>query len=163
MHELDALCDLLYRKNDAACLEAMHSILNEILYLFKDSSYAYEKEVRICYQYPRVKANGMMVYSSRVVEDGSFLRLRNISLGYTLPRKVLRKMHFDTLRIYVSADNVFTVTDYSGPDPEVSTRNSVLTPGFDWSAYPRAFGILYRIIHKVENAVLKMDFIHINR
>lgn len=90
---------------------------------------------------PRVKANGMMVYSSRVVEDGSFLRLRNISLGYTLPRKVLRKMHFDTLRIYVSADNVFTVTDYSGPDPEVSTRNSVLTPGFDWSAYPRAFGI----------------------
>ena len=76
-----------------------------------------------------------------MVEDGSFLRLRNISLGYTLPRKVLRKMHFDTLRIYVSADNVFTVTDYSGPDPEVSTRNSVLTPGFDWSAYPRAFGI----------------------
>ena len=54
MHELAALCDLLYRKNDAACLEAMHSILNEILYLFKDSSYAYEKEVRICYQYPGV-------------------------------------------------------------------------------------------------------------
>ena len=54
MHELDALCDLLDRKNDAACLEAMHSILNEILYLFKDSSYAYEKEVRICYQYPGV-------------------------------------------------------------------------------------------------------------
>ena len=89
------------------------------------------------------KADGYItndVYS-RFVEDGSFLRLRNISLGYTLPRKVLRKMHFDTLRIYVSADNVFTVTDYSGPDPEVSTRNSVLTPGFDWSAYPRAFGI----------------------
>ena len=90
---------------------------------------------------PRVQANGMYVYSSRVVEDGSFLRLRNVSLGYTLPRQALRKMHFDTMRIYVSADNVFTITNYSGPDPEVSTRNSVLTPGFDWSAYPRAFGI----------------------
>ena len=90
---------------------------------------------------PAINANGMFVYSSRVVEDGSYLRLKNISLGYTLPRKVLRKMHFDTLRVYVSADNIWTWTKYSGPDPEVSTRNSVLTPGFDWSAYPRAFGL----------------------
>ncbi|MCI7515421.1 MAG: TonB-dependent receptor [Bacteroidales bacterium] len=90
---------------------------------------------------PRVGANGIFAYSSRVVEDGSFLRLRNISVGYTLPRKVLRKMHFDTMRVYVSADNIFCLTNYSGPDPEVSTRNSVLTPGFDWSAYPRAFGL----------------------
>ena len=50
-------------------------------------------------------------------------------------------MKFDTVRVYLSADNVYTFTKYSGPDPEVSTRNSVLTPGFDWSAYPRAFGI----------------------
>ena len=90
---------------------------------------------------PRVGANGMFVYSSRVVEDGSFLKLRNISLGYTFPREVLRKMHFDTFRVYVSADNVLTFTKYSGPDPEVSTKSSVLTPGFDWSAYPRAFGL----------------------
>ena len=90
---------------------------------------------------PRVGAEGMFVYSSRVVEDGSFLKLRNVSLGYTLPRRALRKMHFDTMRVYVSADNIWTWTSYSGPDPEVSTRNSVLTPGFDWSAYPRAFGL----------------------
>ena len=90
---------------------------------------------------PRIGANGMFVYSSRVVEDGSFLKLRNVSVGYTLPRRVLRKMHFDTMRVYVSADNIWTLTGYSGPDPEVSTRNSVLTPGFDWSAYPRAFGL----------------------
>ena len=90
---------------------------------------------------PRVQANGVYHYSSRVVEDGSFLRLRNLSFGYTLPRKALRKMHFDTMRVYISADNVFTFTKYTGPDPEVSTRNSVLTPGFDWSAYPRAFGL----------------------
>lgn len=90
---------------------------------------------------PRIQANGVYLYSSRVVEDGSFLRLRNVSLGYTIPRKVLRKMHIDSMRVYISADNVYTLTNYSGPDPEVSTRNSVLTPGFDWSAYPRAFGL----------------------
>ena len=90
---------------------------------------------------PRIGANGMFVYSSRVVEDASFLKLRNVSVGYTLPRRVLRTMHFDTMRVYVSADNIWTLTGYTGPDPEVSTRNSVLTPGFDWSAYPRAFGL----------------------
>ena len=90
---------------------------------------------------PRIGANGMSVYSSRVVEDGSFIRLQNISVGYTFPRSVLRKMHFDTMRVYLSADNLFCLTRYTGPDPEVSTRNSVLTPGFDWSAYPRSRGV----------------------
>lgn len=90
---------------------------------------------------PRIRARGMENYSSRVVEDGSYLRLKNITLGYTLPRRVLRKMHFDTMRFYVSFDNIYTWTEYSGVDPEVSTRNSVLTPGFDWSAYPRAFSM----------------------
>ena len=90
---------------------------------------------------PRIYANGTMFYSSRVVEDGSYLKLRNISLGYTLPKQVLKKMKFDSLRVYVSADNIATFTNYSGPDPEVSTKHSVLTPGFDWSAYPRAFGV----------------------
>ena len=90
---------------------------------------------------PRIGANGMNVYSSRVIEDGSFIRLQSLSVGYTFPRSVLRKLHFDTMRVYVSADNLFTLTNYTGPDPEVSTRNSVLTPGFDWSAYPRSRGI----------------------
>lgn len=90
---------------------------------------------------PRIGANGTNVYSSRVIEDGSFLRLKTLSVGYTLPRSALRKMHFDTMRVYLSADNLFNITKYSGPDPEVSTRNSVLTPGFDWSAYPRSRGI----------------------
>ena len=90
---------------------------------------------------PRIGANGMNVYSSRVVEDGSFLRLKNLSVGYTFPRAVLRKLHVDTMRAYLNIDNLFTITKYSGPDPEVSTRNSVLTPGFDWSAYPRSRGI----------------------
>ena len=89
---------------------------------------------------PRANATGSEEYSSRVIEDGSFLRLKNVSLGYTIPSRQLRKAGISSMRIYVSADNIWTLTDYSGPDPEVSTRNSVLTPGFDWSAYPRAYG-----------------------
>ncbi|MGP1610889.1 MAG: SusC/RagA family TonB-linked outer membrane protein [Candidatus Cryptobacteroides sp.] len=89
---------------------------------------------------PRLFANGMDVYSSRVVEDASFLRLRNITLGYTMPARFMKRLRIDNARVYFTAENIWTLTNYSGPDPEVSTRNSVLTPGFDWSAYPRAFG-----------------------
>lgn len=90
---------------------------------------------------PRQGANGMFVYSSRVVEDASFLRLKNVTLSYNLPKSLLSKAKISNIRIYASAENIWTLTNYSGPDPEVSTRNSVLTPGFDWSAYPRAFGL----------------------
>lgn len=87
---------------------------------------------------PRSGATGMEFYSSRVVEDGSFLRIKTVIVGYTFPSKWMRKMKVQSLRVYLTAENLFTFTNYSGPDPEVSTRNSVLTPGFDWSAYPRA-------------------------
>lgn len=91
---------------------------------------------------PRPGASGMNYYSSRVVEDGSFLRLKTITLGYTFPSKTIQNAHISTLRLYLTADNIFTITNYSGSDPEVSTRNSVLTPGFDWSAYPRAKSLI---------------------
>lgn len=87
---------------------------------------------------PRSGARGMDYYSSRVVEDGSFLRLKTLTIGYTFPSRWLEKIKVSSLRIYFTGENIFTITSYSGPDPEVSTRNSVLTPGFDWSAYPRA-------------------------
>lgn len=53
----------------------------------------------------------------------------------------MRRCGLASARVSVSVNNIHTFTNYSGPDPEVSTRSSVLTPGFDWSAYPRAFGI----------------------
>lgn len=89
---------------------------------------------------PAVYAQGMYVYSSRVIEDGSFLRLKNAAIGYTIPSKTCKRLGIDHCRVYVSADNLWTLTNYSGQDPEVSTKNSVLTPGFDWSAYSRATG-----------------------
>ncbi len=87
----------------------------------------------------RANAVGSQVYSSLYVEDGSYLKLKNVSLGYTFPQSLMKKMKISNLRMYLSADNIYTLTNYSGPDPEVSTRQSVLTPGFDWSSYPRAF------------------------
>ena len=77
-------------------------------------------------------------YSSNVVEDGSYLRLKTVSLGYNFSNHLLKRIKIKSLRTYVSAQNVFTWTKYSGLDPEVSAYNSALTPGFDFSTYPRA-------------------------
>ena len=76
---------------------------------------------------------------SRFVEDGSFLRLKNVTLGYTFPSKLTRKAKISKLRIYASAQNLFCLSNYSGYDPEVSTASSnPMTPGLDWGAYPRS-------------------------
>ncbi len=78
------------------------------------------------------------VYSSRIIEDGSYLRLKTVALGYTLPAPVLRRIKIKSIRLYAAAQNLVTWTNYTGVDPEVSVRNSPLTPSFDWSAYPKA-------------------------
>ncbi len=72
------------------------------------------------------------------IEDGSYLRLQNIAVGYTLPSVWTKKFHVERLRIYVSAQNLYTWTDYSGYNPEVSGRTSALTPGEDYGTYPLA-------------------------
>lgn len=77
------------------------------------------------------------VYSSKTIEDGSFLRLKTLQLSYTLPKKFTRRIHLITVQVFVSGQNLWTWTKYTGLDPEVSTRNSALTPGFDYSAYAR--------------------------
>ena len=82
--------------------------------------------------------NGAHVLHSWAVEDGSFLRLSNITLGYTLPQKWTRKIGMSKCRFYVTANNLWIWTNYSGFDPEVDTRRSTpLTPGVDYSAYPK--------------------------
>ena len=76
------------------------------------------------------------VYSSRTIEDGSFLRLKTLQLSYTLPKKFTR-IHLNQVQVFIAGQNLWTWTSYSGLDPEVSTRNSALTPNFDYSAYAR--------------------------
>lgn len=85
------------------------------------------------------------VISSRIIEDGSFLRLKNVTIGYTFPSQMTKKWKIDKARIYVAAQNLWTWTGYSGYDPEVSVRNSALTPGLDYSSYPRAYSVSFGV------------------
>lgn len=85
-------------------------------------------------------------YSSKTVEDGSYLRLKTISLGYNIPQSVLKKYKIKSFRLYASAQNLITWTKYTGLDPEVNTYNSsVLTGGFDYSPYPRAKTVVFGV------------------
>lgn len=81
--------------------------------------------------------------SSRVVEDGSYLRLKTVSLNYQIPVKYIKKFYLKNLVLSASAQNLFTWTNYSGLDPEVSVKNSALTRGFDYSAYPNAQTVVF--------------------
>jgi hypothetical protein len=75
---------------------------------------------------------------SYAVEDGSYFRINNITLGYTLPKAWLSKVHVTGLRFYATVYNVATLTGYSGYDPDVNAkRSNPLTPGVDYAAYPR--------------------------
>ncbi|HOA39693.1 MAG TPA: SusC/RagA family TonB-linked outer membrane protein, partial [Flavihumibacter sp.] len=95
----------------------------------------------------RTRGQGPIGYhSSRVVEDGSFLRLKTVYLGYNVPLKLTKRAYMSALSIFASAQNLATWTKYSGLDPEVSVRSTVttgtnggvLTPGYDYSSYPKA-------------------------
>lgn len=81
------------------------------------------------------------VFYSDAVEDGSFLRLNNVSIGYSLQKKLISKIGMSKLRFYTTVYNAFLWTKYSGYDPEVSaTRSSsytALTPGVDFSGFPK--------------------------
>jgi TonB-linked SusC/RagA family outer membrane protein len=73
------------------------------------------------------------------IEDGSFLRLNTLTLGYSLPKQLLKNVGISQLRIYATGYNLWLWTNYSGFDPEVDTQRSTpLTPGIDWCAYPRS-------------------------
>lgn len=85
-----------------------------------------------------------MVFSDWAVEDGSFLRLSTLTVGYTLPSSLLKSVKIHSLRFYVTGYNVFCLTNYSGYDPEVSTiRSTNLTPGVDYSAYPKSRQLVF--------------------
>ena len=85
------------------------------------------------------------INTSREVEDASFLRLKTIQLGYNFPTKVLKNMKIRSLRLYVTGQNLWTLTKYTGYDPEVSTRNSAMTRGFDYSSYPKTMSFTFGV------------------
>lgn len=73
---------------------------------------------------------------SRAIQDGSYLKFKTASLGYSLPPAMLNRLKVRALRVYFSAQNIITFTKYEGSDPDVSVRDTPLTPAFDYSSYP---------------------------
>lgn len=86
---------------------------------------------------------GAFYTNSWAIEDGSFLRLNNITVGYSLPIKSLVKLGISRFRVYATGNNLAVLTSYSGYDPEVSVRKSPLTPGLDYSAYPKSRSFVF--------------------
>ncbi len=97
-------------------------------------------------QFPRLSWNGATNNkrpSTRFLEDGSYLRLKNVQLGYTIGDQLIKRLKISSVRFFVSAQNVFTVTKYTGIDPEIYTNSNssgdgVRAVGIDWGTYPSA-------------------------
>ncbi|MBL7875332.1 MAG: TonB-dependent receptor [Cyclobacteriaceae bacterium] len=102
---------------------------------------------------PRYELNSTLnnLHSNRLLEDASYLRLKNVSLGYNLPNALVNKIKFRQVRVYASATNLWTYTKYTGSDPEVSTLDgSTAAQGIDFFTLPQVRTLAVGI-----NAVLK--------
>lgn len=90
--------------------------------------------------------NNIKEPSSRFLEDASYCRLKNVQLGYTVPKRLAAKLHMKALRFYLTGTNLITITKYTGLDPEMYISNNVkveqypsdVAAGIDWGTYPSA-------------------------
>ncbi|WP_299098485.1 TonB-dependent receptor [uncultured Winogradskyella sp.] len=102
---------------------------------------------------PRVGNNSFREISSRFVEDGSYIRLKNIAVGYSFPTEMIEKLGIENLRLTLSAQNLLTITDYSGLDPEVNYYGSAgdnntasnTVRGFDFGNYPTVKSVSFSL------------------
>jgi TonB-linked SusC/RagA family outer membrane protein len=92
-----------------------------------------------------LRGAGAFYPHSWAIEDGSFLRLNNLTFGYTVPSQKLSRLKMEKLRFYFTANNLAVLTSYTGFDPEVSVRSNPLTPGLDYSAYPKSRSFIFGI------------------
>ena len=83
-----------------------------------------------------------MVMNSTAIEDGSFLRINNVTLGYTLKKELTQKWFLEKVRFYVTGYNLYCFTKYSGADPEVDTNKNAMCPGIDYAAYPKSRSVV---------------------
>ena len=103
-----------------------------------------EPERQTSIQIPRVGTP--ILPAQNFLEDGSFFRVRSVSLSYNLPAQFLSRLHISSFRVYVQANNFFVLTKYKGWDPEVSSNGSnVLSNGYDFGAYPQAKSAIFGI------------------
>jgi TonB-linked SusC/RagA family outer membrane protein len=101
---------------------------------------------------PQLDTNNGARVTSRYISDGSYFRFKTITLGYTLPRTLIDRIKFSSVRIYATAQNLFTITNYKGNDPEVNyvapastTQSTNLSNGVDYYGAPQAKSIIFGI------------------
>jgi len=101
---------------------------------------------------PDLSVNNGNRITSRFISDGSYLRFKTVSLGYSVPAAIANAAKFNSIRIYATAQNLFTITNYKGNDPEVSytapsatTQSSNLANGVDYYSAPQAKSIIFGI------------------
>ncbi|MBL0234891.1 MAG: TonB-dependent receptor [Chitinophagaceae bacterium] len=92
-----------------------------------------------------LKSAGAFYPHSWAIENGSFVRLNNMTIGYTFPMKKALGVKMTKLRVYLTGNNIATITNYTGYDPEVSVRSNPLTPGLDYSAYPKSRTFIFGV------------------
>lgn len=147
-----------YRNFDISALfqgQYGNEIYNGAAFWLTNSGYNYNKSTRILNRWtgpgtsntePRVTTldnNQNARASSRYIEDGSYFRLKDLQIGYTLPEEVLNRINISRLRIYFASHNLWTLTDYTGYDPEVgASRTAEKTVGFDEVTYPQSKSFL---------------------
>jgi hypothetical protein len=85
---------------------------------------------------PKASGTYSSISSSRWIEDGTYARLKNLSVGYNVPGEMLQKFGIEKLRIYASGQNLWTLTNYTGYNPDVSYRDGNTSLGLDYGSYP---------------------------
>ena len=85
---------------------------------------------------PRAKLDPAPVFSDRFIEDGSYIRLKTLNVGYSLPKSILDKVKLSRVRLYVIGQNLLTWTDYTGYDPEITSGDNTTQQGTDTGIYP---------------------------
>ena len=147
-----------YRDFDVSALfqgQYGNEIYNAAAFWLTNSGYNYNKSTQILNRWtgpgtssfePRVTTldnNQNARASTRYIEDGSYFRLKDFKLGYNLPEELLSRVKISRLRIYLAAHNIWTITDYTGFDPEVgASRSAEKTVGFDEVTYPQSKSFL---------------------
>jgi hypothetical protein len=92
-------------------------------------------------------ADGLTNYeqrSTRFLEDGSFIRLQNLTLAYTLPKSITSRIKVQNARVHVTGSNLLLITNYSGPDPEVNAGSGIVQ-GLDFGTPPQPKTILFGV------------------
>ncbi|SIT94429.1 SusC/RagA family TonB-linked outer membrane protein [Pontibacter indicus] len=141
-NKLEFTTQYLYRDNN------MLSLMNDRWKWYDDNGQLVTDPEQLAAMNQNTKywtpAGGQYFLHSFAIEDGSFLRISNLTLGYSLPESLLQKTRVvSKMRVYATVNNLLTITGYSGYDPEANTRrNNPLTPAVDYAAYPRSRFIL---------------------